>query len=140
VIAPHARRAGLGGRLLARACDQLRAAGAPLIVAEVHDPAHAPDAEEARRRLAFFERRGARALDLRYVQPDLGAGLGRDRDLLLIAFFAGPPPFVDGARVRAFLREFYDVVEGRERSSDPEVTAMLAAIPDRIGYFFTVVA
>jgi GNAT superfamily N-acetyltransferase len=128
VVAPHARRGGLGARLLARARDDLRARGARLVLGEVHDPAHAPDADAARARIAWFAKQGARVVDVRYVQPDLGAGLGRDRHLKMIAF----SEVVDGAALRAFLAEFYDVVEGAGASADAEVAAMIAAIPDDV--------
>jgi GNAT superfamily N-acetyltransferase len=122
VVAPHARRTGLGERLLARARASL--AGAPLVVGEVH----VPDSDEARARIAWFAKRNARVLDVRYVQPDLG--FGRDRALHMIAFFdAAPPADVDGAALRAFLREFYETVEG---AIDADTEAMLASIGPRV--------
>lgn len=123
VVAAHARRAGLGERLLARARAEL--AGARLVVGEVHDPAHAGDPAAARARIAWFARRGGRVLDVRYVQPDLG--FGRDPHLRLIAFT--DEDFVDGATLAAFVREFYEVVEG---GIDAATEAMLAAIPARV--------
>jgi hypothetical protein len=122
VVAPHARKGGLGARLLARAREAL--AGAPLVLGEVH----VPDSDEARARIAWFARRGGRVLDVRYVQPDLG--YGRDRLLHLIAFFDGAPPAeVDCAPLAAFLREFYETVEG---AIDADTEAMLASIGPRV--------
>jgi N-acetylglutamate synthase-like GNAT family acetyltransferase len=123
VVAPHARRTGLGARLLARARADV--AGARLVLGEVHDPAHADDPAAARARIAWFARRGARVVDVRYVQPDLG--FGRDPHLRLIAFTDGDA--LDGAALRAFLREFYEVVEG---AIDADTEAMLAAIAPRV--------
>ena len=122
VVAPHARNGGLGERLLARARAAL--AGAPLVLGEVH----VPDSDEARARIAWFARRGAGVLDVRYVQPDLG--YGRDHQLRMIAFFDGAPPAeIDGAPLVAFLREFYETVEG---PIDADTEAMLAAIGPRV--------
>ena len=124
VVAPHARRGGLGARLLARAREAL--AGAPLVLGEVH----VPDSDEARARIAWFARRGARVLDVRYVQPDLG--YGRDHLLKMIAFFDGAPPpelDVDGDALARFLREFYETVEG---AIDADTEQMLASIGPRV--------
>jgi hypothetical protein len=55
------------------------------------------------------------------VQPDLG--FGRDPHLRLIAF--DPPPVIDGAVLRAFLTEFYRVVEG---GPSP------ISVPDRVSW------
>jgi len=131
VVSPASRRGGLGTELLRHACAALRARGVALIVAEVHDPDQADDREVARRRVAFFEARHARVLDVAYVQPDLGAGLGRDHALRLLALFDGaPPPFVDGEVVRAFVAELYDAVEGGH--DDVATRAMLEAIGPRV--------
>jgi hypothetical protein len=96
----------------------------------VSDPAAGGDPEAARR-LAWFRRLGARVLEVPYVQPDLGAGLGRDRHLLLLGLFDEPAPAsVDGARVSAFLRGLYAATEGP--ADDDEVRAMHAAIGARV--------
>jgi GNAT superfamily N-acetyltransferase len=130
VVAPHARNAGLGRNLLEDARARL-ATTCALVLAEVSDPRTAGDPATARQRIDRFQRWGARVLDVPYVQPDLGAGLGRDRRLRLLAFFdpaQPPPPAVDGAALRSFLRELYDLTEGP--SSDPEPP--LASIPLRV--------
>jgi len=139
VVAPAARRAGLGRRLFGQArralAEQAAARGVELalIFAEVSDPARQDGvaAAAAWRRLAQFGRWGAGVLDVPYVQPSLGEGLGRDRELLLLAFFEQAlPEHVDGAHVAAFLRELYVATEGR--ADDHEVTAMLDAISARV--------
>jgi GNAT superfamily N-acetyltransferase len=123
VVAPAARRRGLGQALLGHARAAFDdAGGAALVLGEVADP-RAVDDPDAWSRLERFERWGARVLDVRYVQPDLG--FGRDRHLLLVAF--DPPPRVDGARVRAWVEELYDVVEGGPPDAD-------VRIPDDVGY------
>lgn len=119
VVAPSARRRGLGEQLLASAVRDL---AAPLVLGEVNDPRVRGGWE----RLARFERWGARVLDARYIQPALGPGLGRDRGLVLVAFAPGPAS-IDGARVRAFVEELYAATEGG--AIDPEIT-----VPDRVGF------
>jgi len=105
VVAPHARRRGVGSRLLDRAMHEL--AGARAIVGEVHDPAHADDPAAARKRIAWFEQRGARVLEIEYVQPDLG--YGRDPHLKLISFRGDD---VERALLDRFLDELYALTEG----------------------------
>ncbi|HEU0037566.1 MAG TPA: GNAT family N-acetyltransferase [Kofleriaceae bacterium] len=128
VIAPAMRGRGLGRQLLGDAAIELHAAGARAVLGEVNDPRRAsPDAAVAAwARLHRFERWGARVVDARYIQPALGPGLARDRQLVLIAL-AGATPLPDalpGAVVRAFVDELYAVTEGGP--PDPET-----AIGDR---------
>jgi len=158
VVAPAARRTGLGRHLLGLARQALvaeataRGVELALVLAEVSDPARVAEAEAevARQRLDRFQHWGARVLDVPYVQPDLAAGCGamghrtpssgprtqprmsgRDRGLLLLALFDDVPPAeVDGARVAAFLRELYAVTEGS--AEDDEVLNMLAMIDARV--------
>lgn len=122
VVAPAARRRGLGGALLDVARREV--AGAALVLGEVTDPRRtgAPGDWD---RLHRLQRWGARVLDVAYVQPDLGAG--RDRSLALVAFT--DQPAIDGARLAAFLREFYGVVEG---ALDDELRAIVDAVPPRV--------
>lgn len=131
VVAPHARRAGLGRRLFEYARAAL-AVDCALVLAEVVDPARRADPDGARRR-ARFERWGGRRLVHPYVQPALGAGLDRDRTLDLFAFFDGAaPPSVPGAPLAAFLREFFAVVEGVDVDADRELAPIVGAIGDQV--------
>jgi GNAT superfamily N-acetyltransferase len=112
-VAPAYRRVGLGERLLKAAVVNLYERGSPFVLGEANDPTRAvrEPATEAWSRLRRFQRWGARVADVRYVQPALGAGLARDRGLLLIVF----PPLpskISGATLRAFLDEFYESTEG----------------------------
>jgi len=130
VVDPRWRGQGLGRELQAGAVATLRAAGAPAVFGEVNDPRvakHEP-AEVASKRLARNVGWGARIADIRYIQPSLGDGLARDRDLLLIALDA--PDTLPGALVRDFLAELHAITEGR--APDAEIAAMLAAIPDTV--------
>ena len=129
VVAPAARGQGLGKTLQTRAVETLYAEGAPLVLGELNDPrvTTLEPAAEAWERVRRNQRWGARVADVRYVQPALGDGLARDRQLLLIVL-AGTrplPPTVNGATLRAFMNEFYEVTEGGP--PDPEI-----AIPDTV--------
>lgn len=59
----------------------------PLVLGEVHDPrGHAEsDTEHPMARLRFYERCGARVLDVPWVQPSLAPGQQRVPDMLLLA-------------------------------------------------------
>lgn len=103
VVAPEAREQGLGRTLLTAAARELYAAGAALVLGEVHR--NAPE------RLARFVRWGARVIDVPYVQPSLGPGLARDDGLCLIVL-PPVPPIVDEGVVNAFIAELYEVTEG----------------------------
>lgn len=123
VVAPDARGQGLGKQLQTRAVEALYAAGAPLVLGELNDPrvTTLEPAEVAWERVRRNQRWGARVLGVRYVQPALGEGLARDRQLLLIALAGATPlpPDIDGAVLRAFLAELYEVTEGGP--PDPEI-------------------
>ena len=130
-VAPRGRGAGLGAQLL----HDARAAVAPVhvVLGEISDPRrhHGAAADTAWDRLLRFQRRGARVIEVPYVQPDLRAGLGRDRGLVLVVFLDDPAATsIDGAPLAAFLREFYEVVEGV--TADRDLDAMLAAIGPRV--------
>ena len=134
VVASDQRRRGLGQQLLEAAVAELYAAGARVVFGEVDDPRrrrapHEEPAEAAWVRLERYQRWGWRVVGppARYVQPSLGPGLSRDRDLVLVVrpAAAPPPAELDGAIVRAFVEELYAVTEGGP--PDPEVV-----VPDRV--------
>jgi GNAT superfamily N-acetyltransferase len=137
VIAPAARRHGLGRRLQREAAMSLFAAGTPAVFGEVNDPRLAgkgvdEPVEAMWRRLERNQAWGARVLDARYVQPALAPGLTRDRGLCLIALCGAQPlaPTMSGALVRDFLDELYTITEGV-----PPDAELLAAIPDLVSLF-----
>lgn len=94
VVAPGARRRGLGKGLLDGALAQL--ADARAVFGETEDPSR-------------FLRWGARIVDVPYVQPSLGPGLPRGTGLVLIDFTGRG----DRGSARAFAEELYAVTEGR---------------------------
>ncbi|HUS33290.1 MAG TPA: GNAT family N-acetyltransferase [Kofleriaceae bacterium] len=103
VVAPRARGRGLGRMLFMSAARELYAAGAKLVLGEVH--------RSAPERLARFDRWGARVVDVAYVQPSLGPGLERDDGLCLIVLPPVPRVVEEGV-VKAFIAELYEVTEG----------------------------
>ncbi|MGP4111471.1 GNAT family N-acetyltransferase [Streptomyces sp. 4N509B] len=122
-VRPGLRGHGAGGRVLDAALRAWRAAWDPcLILAEVADPAHHAAGEAAHgdptARLRFYLRRGARALDVPYFQPALGAGRRRVDGMLLLVLHAHPdlggarPDTVDGAVLRAYLESYQTSAEG----------------------------
>lgn len=117
VVAPEIRRGGIGRALLMNAAIDLYQRGAPIVLGEVADPDQ----------LARFVRWGARVVEGTYVQPALGPGLARAHDLTLVAL-AGDQPLpagLAGTTLRAFIDEFYEIVEGGP--PDPAI-----AIRDRV--------
>lgn len=119
VIAPVARRHGLGRRLQREAALAMFAAGATAVFGEVNDPRLAGSGvdepvEAMWRRLERNQAWGARVVDARYVQPALAPGLVRDHGLCLIALAPEQPlpPTMPGPVVRAFVEELYAVTEG----------------------------
>lgn len=115
-VTDHGRGQGWGSQLLDHAVTQWRTRLAPnLILAEVERPdRHAGSAEHGnpRARLRFYERHGARALDLPHFQPALGPTTEPVPGLLLTALHVtsegtGPDTeTVAGAPVLAFLRRY----------------------------------
>lgn len=133
VIAPAARRHGLGRRLQREAADALFAAGAPAVFGEINDPRRAGEGVDEPldamwRRLERNQAWGARVVEVRYVQPALAPGLTRDRGLCLIALSGEQPlpPTMSGRLVRDFVEELYLVTEGA--APEPE----LLAIPEKL--------
>lgn len=134
VVAPAARRQGLGRRMQDEAVQALYAAGAPVVFGELNDPRRAGEGAsepvaDMWRRIERNQAWGARVLDIRYVQPALAPGLARNRGLCLIAMTSSQPlgPWLPGALVRDFVDELYQITEGD--GADP---GELAAYPDRI--------
>lgn len=126
-VAPASRGRGLGNRLQTGAVAALRAAGAAAVFGEVNDPRTTTQepAAVAWQRLDRNQRWGARVVDIRYVQPALGPGLARDRELLLIAIAGSEPlpPELPGTLVRGFVEELYAITEGGPPDPEIEIAA-----------------
>jgi GNAT superfamily N-acetyltransferase len=134
VIAPAARRHGLGKRLQREAADALFAAGAPTVFGEINDPRRIGEGIDESldamwRRLERNQAWGARVVEARYVQPALAPGLARDHGLCLIALCNREPlpAAMPGRLVRDFVDELYAATEGAP--PDPE---LLAGIPEQV--------
>jgi GNAT superfamily N-acetyltransferase len=132
-VEPQHRGAGIArtlmraavGRLDALASDQ----GEPLraIFAEAEDPSKVDPTLHAKasQRLRILARFGARAVDLRYVQPGLSGGGGRARHLMLLQLGGGDAP-IERAVVRDFMHEFYRALGIPDAEADPDFGAMFA--------------
>lgn len=134
VVAPIARRRGLGKRMQREAAQALFAAGAPAVFSELNDPRWRGDgghesAHDMWRRIERNQAWGARVLDVRYVQPALAPGLTRDHGLCLIALPGehALPAALPGALVRDFLDELYTITEGGAPAA-----MQLADVPDEV--------
>ncbi len=140
VVAPEARRSGLGKTLRSGAARTLYGDGARAVFGEVNDPRvpHSYETpEESWRRLVRYQRWGSRVLDIRYVQPSLGPGLERDRGLVLLRHAGDAPPIerMPGSVVRGFIGEFYEITEdGRAPAGegDDELRGILDGVPDEV--------
>jgi len=139
-VDPATRGHGLGGRILREAVNAWRARYEPcIILAEIENP-DGPVHElhgDPRRRLAFYEKAGAKVLDLPYFQPGLGDPARRVRGMLLLALDVAPEFIVEGKDrvagepLRTFMAEYLESTEGR-RPEDTAANELLAAI-DRPG-------
>ena len=141
-VRPELRGRGIGTALLEHVATQWYAnPGVSLAVGEVHDPRRWSETggEDAVSRLRFYERLGARVLDVPFVQPALDSRRARIEGFLLLAMYAGPEAVVstgDGESVRAdlvgrFVRHYYEVAEGVREPRDPQLVRLLGAIEGR---------
>lgn len=129
---PSSRGSGVGSRLLTGVLETAVAARTSLLLAEVERPdRHAGSAEhgDPTARLRFYERHGARVLDLPYVQAPIGPGAAPVPGMLMLALHIAPEVLrnggtsVDGALVaRAF-----EHLLGNEADDDGDLAALRAA-------------
>jgi len=140
-VRPGERSRGLGGTLL----DEVNGAWwkrfRPILtLAEIEHPAVHRASEaygDPARRLRFYARHGARALDLPYFQPALTEGGQRVYGLLLAVLKLTPEAYgstedtVGPVPLRAFLTEYLEGTEG-EVGADPATKALWAGL-DRPG-------
>ncbi|GAA4208000.1 hypothetical protein [Actinocatenispora rupis] len=132
---PGNRGLGVGRELLAQSIRAWAGRYAPcLVLAEVERPdAHRASLAhgDPTARLRFYQRYGARALDLPYFQPALRADEERAYGMLLITLHAEDrfligPDLLDAAPVRAFWADYLAGTEGRV--DDPAATRLRDAM------------
>ncbi|MCE7082865.1 N-acetyltransferase [Streptomyces sp. ST2-7A] len=134
------RSAGIGSRLMEHVGTHWQRSLSPrMTLAEVEHPMAHPASEHGDpvARLRFYWRRGARALDVPYVQPALRKGTRRVPDMLLLLLLtsSGAPPHreedIDAETVLAFLRDHFVEAEGEEALEDRALDAMWEAVRGR---------
>ncbi|MGA8115173.1 MAG: hypothetical protein WCA46_16035 [Actinocatenispora sp.] len=148
--APGERSRGIGGRLLSAAVESWRGRYRPFVLlAQVERPdQHRASAQhgDPTARLRFYQRYGARALNLPHYQPALSPGGDRSYGLLLIALHADDefrvgPEELTAAPIRRFLVDFLAAGDpdpdtgdgtdpdgdGRVDQDDPAALALLSA-------------
>lgn len=133
VVSPSLRGQSLVHRLFAATMHILAKRGVRTVLGEVNDPTKVPaarDAVDPWQRLAIMQRLGGGIVDVPYVQPELAPGLGRCRELLLLAFPPpdGPQDSVASTALKAFLLEFYAELGVQQPGDDPDLLATLAAM------------
>lgn len=116
------RGGGVGGPLLDTALTEWRRRYDPcLVLAEVADPRHHPVSTahgDPVARLNFYQRRGARILDMPYFQPALGPDKARVDHMLLIVLHADPAfagsdaDTIDATVLRRYLEKYQLECEG----------------------------
>jgi GNAT superfamily N-acetyltransferase len=136
-LAVPAEGRGMGtGGLLMKALTDLwgREVNPSLFIMEVEDPRHYENdglLGDPEARVRFYERLGARAVPVPYVQPALGPGYQRVRHLVLMVFGGAEAPpgaqRLDGKTLELFLTEYIESSEGPVRADDTEAQRMLAA-------------
>jgi hypothetical protein len=134
VVAPTARRSGLGKQLRTGTASMLYADGARAVFGEVNDPrvSHPNETSDVTwQRLERYQRWGSRVVDTPYIQPALGAGLQRDRGLCLLRHAGGDAaPTIAGSIVRDFISEFFEISE--KTAPDAELRGILDGIPEAV--------
>ena len=138
-VRPDARGRGIGTLLMESALDGWRSdPGVLLVVGEAHDPRAwaRTDAEDPASRLRLYERLGARALGVPFVQPALEDGRSRVPGFLLLDFYAAEGALASADAVRsdlvaAFIRAYYRASEGPPRPDDAELQGLLRWIDGR---------
>jgi GNAT superfamily N-acetyltransferase len=132
-VRPDARGRGVGTMLMRSAANAWRDdPRVLLVVGEVHDPREWPrnDDEDPIARLRLYERLGARALALPFIQPALDTHRARVPGFLLLAFHTAAaahasPYALRTELVSGFIRAYYLVAEGPPRADDVELQGLV---------------
>jgi hypothetical protein len=138
-VRPGARSKGTGGPLLKETIALWRERFAPrLVVVEVEHPGvHTSDPERGDpvKRLRFYERAGARLLDLPYFQPRLFPGGNRVHGMLLLVLEVDPSlvspdgaRLVDSSSLRGLLDGYSREFRRPPVDDSPELVAFLDAM------------
>jgi len=133
-VLPDLRGGGVGQALVKHALPRWKAArGIDVFVAEVHDPRVWQDVagDDPERRLRFFDRVGARVLDVPFVQPALGPGGDRVPGFLLLALDVGSAVELPSELIAGFVRRYYRVAEGAREPYDATLNELLGLIEAR---------
>ncbi|MGJ7441691.1 GNAT family N-acetyltransferase [Aquipuribacter sp. MA13-6] len=140
-VSDAARGSGLGTTLLTEDLPTWWGdAPAPLVLAEVDDPAVWPSEAmggDPQARLRFYGRHGASLAPLPYVQPSLQGSSARVDGMLLLRLGEAEG---EVAGLADFLREYFVACEGPGALDDPEVLGLLelAARHDEQGEWWDV--
>lgn len=140
-VRPDQRGNGLGMRLMERAATWWSSDRAVrLAIAEVHDPRSWSGVgnDDPVSRLRFFERVGARVLDLQFVQPAVRAGRARVPGFFLLAFHVDSTAEVrhDGATavrsdlVSRFVCRYYETAEDVRAPYDTQLAHLLEQVEE----------
>jgi len=132
---PATRGAGVGSALLRAAITGWTSELKPRLLAlEVEDPRYFRGSEafgDPTARARFYERFGAKALDITYFQPALTPQTSRIPRLMLMVLagtdISADTTRVDGTLVADFLAEYFRRSEGAPRDDDAELNGLLAA-------------
>jgi GNAT superfamily N-acetyltransferase len=130
-VRPGLRGGGIGGPLLSAAMTEWQRRCAPcLILAEVENPEQRQVSDaygDPIARLRFYQRRGARILDLPYFQAALGPEKSRVYNLFLMVLHADPSfagageDTIDGEVLRKYLEKYQIQCEGVIGTDDDAV-------------------
>jgi hypothetical protein len=139
LVSQQARHKGHGARLLAAARERLqRDAGTDdtphAIFAEAEIPDRLADAvprQAARQRLAILAALGARKVAVEYVQPELQAGNGRARHLMLLQLPGHAYPLT-AHDLGAFLSELYRSLGIARPEQDADYRISVRGLADRV--------
>ncbi len=137
-VRPGMRGEGVGSALMQAVRERWFDANT-LAFAEIDDPRHheAHDGYgDPWARLRFYERFGVKALAAPYFQPSVGPGFPREYHVMLCRVpclrGSSPEAGVSGARVRAFVREYFTACEGPGSLKDAQVRWLLDAYSGEI--------
>lgn len=129
---PGIRSRGVGSALMGRLASVWPGRPVVAVLGEVHDPrfhAEGPD-ELPSARLRFYQRCGARLLDLPWVQPRLSPDGARVHHMLLVDLLPGIGQPLSSERVGRWVQGYYLAAEGAV-PTDSTYEALLARVFSR---------